>query len=294
MSVTENLMALGQWSVRLRPDVPQSIIDKLNFFSHVAITDGPEDIRITGDAALESARYVGVLTGRSKSGEDVVLSGAGMALWLGDADDKGAVIETPKSYAAQSFTSVIADLLAGSGVQPGTLHSVTGTYTGRHQYQTPRKAIDYVTSTMNAEWRMRGDGRLDAGTVAQLYPASPRAAVIAKARGTSSSLQALEGNAKTDSDVEDWTSRVLLLASQEEDTIATGSKDVTVNPYVDLFGNPVKRTRMISESETSSASAETRATLHLNRFARVVDSVVLNSTTHTVAGYLAVGEAFGN
>ena len=58
-------MALGQWSIRLRPDTPQNIVDRLNFFSHVAITDGPEDIRVTGDAVLESARYVGVLTGRN-------------------------------------------------------------------------------------------------------------------------------------------------------------------------------------------------------------------------------------
>lgn len=289
MAVTENLMAAGTWSVRLK-DVPQHILDRIGFFNHIAVTESPEDIRLSGDGVLASARYVGVLRGREDSGEGLTLSGAGMAVWLGDEEGKGAVIETLRTYNAQTLSSVITDLLAGTAIKPGTLHSVTGLYSGTHQWVTPRKAIDYVTSTMNAEWRVRGDGYLDVGQVEDLYPTEPRAGIFAKARGTSQNLKALPGAAKLATDVQDLTTRVVLLAEGEGISVATGSADVAT-PHVDIHGDPVKLTRVVSESGTSQGNATVRAQLQLNRFVNPRDAVTLNSTTHDiVAGSVVVGE----
>jgi hypothetical protein len=292
MAVTQTLMASGSWELQLVPETPQRVIDAIDFFGHVAITEAPEDIRTVGDNVLSEALYVGVIQGRAADTNGTQIAGAGMAIWLGDADGKGAVYETAKTYTGQTFTSVVTDLLTGTSVHVGTLSSVTGTYTGSHIYQTPRQAIDYVTSTMGAEWRVNGDGTLDAGLVTSLYRTTPRAGIFARARGTSLTTKAMPGAASLASDVEDFTTRVVLLATSTDTAVATGAADIAPakNPYKDLFGNTIKTTRLVSESTTSQGNANVRAQLQLNRFTGTRDAVTLNSTTHDVAGSLTVGE----
>lgn len=291
MTIQENLMAAGQWSVRLSKETPQNVLDKITNFSQVAVTEAPEDIRVAGDSVLSTALYVGLLRGTARKTDGVELSGAGLAVLLGDEDDKGKGVEDLLTFAAQTFTSTLTTMLTGQPIHVGTLNSVTGTFTGSFQYKTRRKAIDYVCSTMDAEWRVNGNNTLDAGTVAQLYPANPRAAIIAKARGLDTgTLRALPGTVETAQDVEDFTTKAVLLASSAETTIATGSATIGVNPYVDLYGNPLEWTRLISESETSSGNAFTRAQLQLNRFTSPRTAITLNSETHDVKGSLSVGE----
>lgn len=300
MTVNESLQALGSWSLRLVEGTPAAVLDSLDYFSHVAVVPGRVKPAAVGDYLLTAARYVGVLRGRSY-GQQAEMSGVGMAYWLGDEDDKGDVYETPVEFTtATGFGTVVAALLPAA-VQPGAIYSVGVTYTGRHVYETPRKALNYVCDTVSTdahpvEWRVNGNATLDAGRVEDLYDVTPSTIIVRKGAGADVSLRALPGELTTEQDLTDYTTRVVLLAEGEGESIATGSADASSVPaqYVDLYGNEVKLTRMVSESGTSTANAETRAQLALNRFSRGRRSLKLSASDYDIAQLAGSGRGSFN
>jgi hypothetical protein len=283
-------MGLGSWSVTLDEETPREILDRLDYFGHVAVVPGRVNPAEYGDSLLTMARYVGVLTKREF--DDIKrIGGQGMAVWLGDSDDKGEVFESPVTITAQTFPNAIRALLAGStAVVEGTLYSASGTYTGRHQWQSRRKAIDYVCSTKNCEWRVNNNATLDAGPAANLFVATPTCVIVRKGAGKDLALTGLAGDMQLTRDVEDWTTRVVLLAEGEGEATATGSANILSNPYLDIRGNPVKRTRLVSESATSTGNAQARAQLQLNRFTGTRNALRLVADDYEMDGSFAVGD----
>lgn len=291
MTVTEIKQAVGSWELRLREEkTPRAILDALTFFGHIALIPGKVDPAQYGDGLLAAARYVGVY--RSKDATDgFTLKGSGMAFWLGDEDDKGDIHETPVTLTDATFAASINALLPpGGAVISGTINSVPGAYTGTHQWETPRKSITYVTDTFGAEWRVNGNATLDVGTVAQLYVTDPRALLIPKGFGSDLQRKAIVGRFSMGTDVEDTTTRVVLLAEGQGDTIVTSAADAAPTPYMDIHGNPIKVTRVVSESGTETANAEARAQLQLNRFLNPRRSVGLNSDDYDINGVFRVGD----
>jgi hypothetical protein len=291
MGVTETLMAAGQWSLKVRPDTPAYIVDQLGYFGHVAVSVGRVDPRTAGDGILSFARYVGVLRGVTFDEQGYSLSGAGLATWLGDEDKKGGVLESLQTFTAQTFPTVVRALLPPAVVE-GTLHSVPGTYTGTHQWQSPREAIQYVCDTMGAEWRVNNDASLDAGLVADLYRTTPAAAIVKREAGRDMALIALPGRASLAEDVADFTTRVVLLAQGTGASTATGTADISpaLNPYKDLHGNTLVRTRLVSESSTDTGNAAARAQLALNQFTAPRDALTLNTSEYDIKGSVVVGD----
>lgn len=296
MTITQVKQALGSWEIRLRASTPREVLDALSPFGHLAVLPGRLDPAQYGDNLLRAARYVGVYRGRANA-DEFTLRGAGMALWLGDEDDKGYVYEAPVQITGLSFPDTVRALLpAGCPIVEGTLYpGVPGTYTGTSVWTTPRKALTFVADTMGSagnpvEWRVNGDGTLDAGPVASLYRTQPVAVVVRKGAGRDLSLVALPGKAELSTDVEDYTTRVVLLAQGTGDAVATGSADAAVVPYRDLRGNPVKLTRMVSESATDSGLASARAQLQLNRFTSPRQAVALSSSAYDITGDVVVGD----
>lgn len=288
MTVTEVNQAIGSWSLRLSDATPREILDALQYFGHIAIVPGgrvqPAEY---GDSLLTQARYVGVLRTR----DDLTIGGCGMAFWLGDEEGKGDVFETAVTLTGDTFADSITALLPPSGaVTAGTIHSIAGTYTGIHRYQTSRKAIGYVTQMFDAEWRVNGDGTLDAGTVAQLYRTTPQAFVVRRDEGRDLFYAALAGEMSMAKDSEDFTTRVFLLAEGEGDAIATGEADIPVNPYNDIHGNDVVLTRVVSESDTTAANADARAALILGMFSAERSSISLSSSVYDIKSNVVVGD----
>jgi hypothetical protein len=149
-------------------------------------------------------------------------------------------------------------------VVEGTFYSVAGTYTGRHRWESRRKAIDYICSTMGAEWRVNNNATLDAGPIGNLYVTTPACVIVRDgADGRDLTLAGLPGEMALARDVEDWTTRVVLLAEGEGDAVATGSANIASNPYLDIHGQAVKRVRLVSESGTVTGNAAARAQLQL-------------------------------
>jgi len=294
MAVTETLRALGGWSLQLVPEIPREVWDALTYFGHIAIHAGPVDPRRDGDALLTSARYVGVL--RDKTNEDTyTLGGPGMAMWLGDEDDKGPVIESLLTINNLSFENTLRAILppASSAILEGTYFNIGQNFTGTFQFVTQRQAVDYVTSTLGADWRVRGTGHLDAGLESSLFVTNPVAAVLRRDSGVEMAMRAFSGTLGTAQDVQDFTTRVVLL---EDDGaggfISVADADILpgLNPYKDVHGAAVRMTRMINETATDPTNADARAQLQLNRFTGTRDALTLSTDEYDLKGTVAVGD----
>jgi hypothetical protein len=297
MPVNEKLMELGSWSFELVDETPKTVLDQLQYFGHCAFIPGKVEPAQYGDELLDMARYVGVVTGKSVDHLRKVVSGQGMNVWLADSDGKGDLIETPIQITGQTFANAIRAILgSGTAVVEGTLYSgVPGVYTGRHVYQSRRKAIDFICTTMGGEWRVNGRGELDAGPATSLYNETPDTVIVRRrpnrhTDGDDLTMHGLRGDMGVASDVKDWTSRVLLLAEGEGDAIATASADNAANPYLDLRGEPVKRTRVISESTTAPGNAAARASYQLAKYVEPRSALTLTTDDYDVSGAFAVGD----
>ncbi|MER7814552.1 hypothetical protein [Streptomyces sp. NPDC096153] len=307
MSVSEILRKLGSWEIRLKPTIDRQTLDALQYFGHVVIVPG-RDIPVSqyGDQLLAIARYVGVVRTRTWGDDgrtnapldDLSVGGPGMAMWLGDEDGKGDVLENAVEAASASFAATVNMLLPASGAMvPGTIYPVAGLYSGRHIYETKREALDYLCDTMSTEsvpvsWRANGTGTVDAGPEADLFVTDPRCVIMARGPGEDMSMRALEGSTDVTRDAEDFTTRVLLLAEGEGASIATGSADINpgLNPYKDIRGNTLRMTRLVSESDTASGNAATRAQLQLNRFASIRNALTLSTADYDIQGTFRVGD----
>jgi hypothetical protein len=309
MAVNQVLGALGSWDITLTSTTPPDLWDTIDFFGHVAFIPGRLDPAQYGDNLLDAARYVGVVRKRDNSGGDrrtkVVeqgyeLGGVGMNFWLGDDEDKGDVYESPIAITSATFANAIRALLPASGaVTEGTLYNVPGTYSGRHQYETPRKAVQYVCDTFTASsgqkvgWRVNGDGTLDAGPEANLFVTDPHCVISRKTAGKDTSgIESVPGTFGISRDVEDFTTRVVLLAEGEGESIATGTADISpgLNPYKNLHGGALKLTRLASESDTGVTLADTRASLLLSQYTSSQDELVVETDNFYIEGSFNVGD----
>jgi hypothetical protein len=262
------------------------------YFGHIAIVPGTLNPVEYGDALLPAARYVGVYRSKDKAtNEDIVISGGGLEMWLGDEDGIGDVFETAVNLATATFPdSIRAVLPPGGSIIEGTLHSVAGTYSGTHQYVTPRKAIDYITQLFGAEWRVNNNGTLDAGVEADLFVTDPQTILVAKEDADDLRYKALPGRTTMGRDVEDFTTRVVVLGEGEGDTIAVGTADNPYNPYNDLHGNGVVVKRIVSESSTTGVNVNDRAAVILNQYAGERPKISLSTTRYDVKGDVSVGD----
>lgn len=304
MSVTEVLQGIGEWSLTLSKDTPKEILDQLDLFGHVAIHAGGVDPRITRDALLLDSRYVGVYRGRENAGATALtapgreetgnaytLKGPGMAFWLGDEDGKGHAIENPLVYNAQAFNTTVASLLPISTVA-GTIVNVPKTFSGTIQYLSPREALNYVCDTLSCAWRINGNASVDAGLESDLFTIIPEAALVRKGAGQDMFLKAFPGTMRTEVDMSDFTTRTVLLANGSEGATVTAAVNIAggLNPYKDLFGNALKLTRFVSESDTDTTNAAARAQLQQNRFSDAKRAITLGTSDYDVKGDVAVGD----
>lgn len=300
MSVTEVLEGLGSWRLQLVPETPRRIRDALGFFGHVAIVAGPVDVEASGDGLLAGARYVGVvreLPEPDEAGQQ--LAGSGMTFWLGDEDNKGYVIESELDLSGKTLTQAVTLILDPvNSVTIGTVHAHAGTLPAgtKFLYVSPRQALTDVCDAFGVEFRVNGNGSVDVGTQAELYQATPDAVVWRNSSGSDVDLKALTGQFDVDATVYDWSSRILMVGQtqgvEDEPTtfFVTADADLASNPFVDLFGNPVVSTRVVSDSTQTEGTAQARADLNLNRFGRIARSFTLSSADYDTEGSFSVGD----
>jgi hypothetical protein len=298
VSVTEVKQALGSWSLQLRDDTPRELLDQIgaNPFGHIAIVPGKVDPVAAGDGLLTSARYVGVYRHRRATTDGFELSGAGMAFWLGDEDGKGAVLVAAATSLGATFAQAVTSVVPTDRLTVGTIYSIpgSGTWTHSAQYQTCREALTYITDsystdTVPVSWRVNGNGTVDAGRDVDLFVTTPKALLVRKDSGRELQVTGLAGTLETEQDVEDYTTNVFLLAQGEGSSTVTASASAA-SSYLNLKGNAVQITRLVSEYETEAGNATARAQLQLNRFTSPRKAVALSTDEFDVKGTFSVGD----
>lgn len=280
-------MRPGTWSLSLSPDTPQSILDALDLsvaaFGHVIVTPAHLGTdAASGDTLLSVARYTGIITGRPSLFE---LSGDGLPAWLGDADNKGDVIESPVAKVSGSFSAWVTDLVP-SALSVGAVSTVAGALTQTFRWISRREALDFVTDYFGSEWRVNPDGSVDAGPQADLFVTDPSAIVQRWEGGRDIDVTGLYGDVAVARDVEDWTTRVVLLSES-----GVGAANISPAPvWRDLRGNVVKRTRIMESHETNPGNEAAVAQAQLNRFTAQRRAITLSSDQFDLGSDIAVGD----
>jgi hypothetical protein len=293
MSVKEVLSALGSWNVELTPALPEDVRTKIGFFGHVAVIRGRVDVDLHSDAdLLRAARYVGVIRDIDLE-EARSIGGAGMVFWLGDEDGKGQVLEAKVTLTNATLSAALTAVLPAA-VTLGTVYALTNPaarITRTFQYVTPREAVQAICDHFDVEFRVNGNGTIDVGRQDQLYSATPDSIVVRKGAGIDMDTVALGGRFGVQKSAVDYSDRILLVGKTQEDaTFVNGAIDAPVKPYRDLFGNTTRRTRMISESGTTTGTLAQRLQLQLNRYNRTATSLKVSAEDYEIEGNFVVGD----
>ena len=296
MTVNQRLMELGGWSLQFKDDAPESLGEDISYFDHIAVL--PARMSVLDDNLLTSARFVGVVRKKERS-ENLKVAGQSMAFWLGDENGGGPVFDVTnkKTFDASgddSLSEAVRALLPPSGaITEGVFTNPTGNpqFEGEFYWVSSREAIQYVCDTLGGEWRVNNDGTLDVGPDTDLFTVTtPTAAIIRKEGGDDPAVRILRGAMSTKEDVEDYTTKVLLLTEGYGTTIQEATSVAGSVPYTDIHGNTAEFTRMISEDNTSATNAQDRADAALNEFNENHRDISLDSEEYDVVGYFEPGD----
>jgi hypothetical protein len=305
--ITDKLQGLGQWNVTL-DGLPTDTFHKVELFGTVLVIPGrvstPE---ARTRAELEAiARYAGVVRSRTVDADDpasVMLRGVHLNYWLGDEDGKGSISETELAFTGlQDFSTTMSTLLFWHGfawhlpLNAGVITNPPsgGNYTGTHQWETLRSALDYITGVYgDAYWKVNTDRTIDIGPDTALFTTTPDALIVRRAAlaGGDMGLRAARGQLRTAEGVEDYTTAVTLLGQADGAAVVSGDVDDGASAdYTMPNGAGVQIRRVSTESGTEAANATARAQLQLNRFSSTRQQLTLSSDTHELAGQVSPGD----
>lgn len=295
MTVTERLMAPGQWAISLRNDTPISVRNKLVEFGHVVITSSWLDPYSMTDADLKgAARYTGIVRrSRWSTAGQYDLSGPGLAAWLGDENGKGRIsgVFTTHSYTAGTLTTWVTALIAPM-LSVGTIVNTATNVTWNAKWQTPRAALDYVCAVAGAEWRVNPDGTVDAGHVSTMWQVTPNDVIMRRAGAGNVALNGIEaGDLATERDSSTWTSWVVVFGQGDGTNIATGQANIS-SPYKDFLGNTAEVVGIVNAPSglPTSAALIAAANDQLTRNNTVLPQLSITSEMYDVGRYVRPGD----
>jgi len=241
-SVSEELGGSGSGTIRLRPDTPGYIRDRLSLsptaatpragFGSIFVTDGHRGPAPSFGAAQAGALWWGVLRERANNGLE--LSGPGPAWWFGDEDGKGR-LAAPATVAPFPYVvgyvspGSIQEQLAGAPGTPsfwasavantalitvGVVGATPGIpefgYWARGDQEPPRRWLQLAADAFGFEWRIRPTGVLDMATPAEIYGTATRLVVgshLWPGAMPSESLICTTGNVVFAESLAEWVSR---------------------------------------------------------------------------------------
>lgn len=282
MPITRRVMSQGDWSVRLRDDTPQSVLDSISTpFAEIVVTSGripAQQASISDTLALTAARYVGVVL---RPGPQLELGGAGHEWWLGD-DQGWQPLETAVVKSAGTLTQWVTDIIA-SPLSVGSI-SGAGTLAGRYHWVSRRQALDSVCRAFGVEWRVNNSRSVDTGTQATLYGTTPTALVVRRDGGREvASPFGVNGLVSARWNFENWAARVVVLGGRGRS--AAGS---TVT-YLDPAGTTVVRTRVVEAKDAPYGTETVVATSLRDLSNSTVREVSVDVLDYDVLGKVTPG-----
>ena len=286
--ITERLMSLGGWELRLSEDTPSTVLDAITPYSHVGIFPGLVDTQATDASILAQARYVGVVT---RPGPQRVIGGPGLAMWLGNAegvcfDVTGTAVlpATPVQIDTPSSLNAWVDdiILPGSPFARGTT-GPGGNMTGTFRWVSPREVLDVVAANYAAEWRINTTFTVDVSTVATLYGSTPTVVVSRRQSGRENVYTSVQGDIASLVDVDDYASKVTVLGRDGSGSSGGASS------YIGPTGTAITALRVLSAPDVPAGSETNTAATFLGRFSSVRREVTLRTDHWDVAGEIEVG-----
>ena len=302
-SYTEKLMAAGEWTLQLSPDTPRSTLERVldQWFGYVIITPTQLDPAIGFDGLVARARFTGIY--RRRAPEKLrTLSGASIAVLLGDEDQRGVIWESGFD-ATHNFADFVNTRILGSnrgqGIVTGTVGGAgAGTKTCRIMFgQTPREVLDYVCQVFKCEWRVNPNFTLDAGPQANLYNTAGRLAVVDRGGGNDLATAGILANIEATGSVEHRSERVVVKADNGQ--IGTAWVDTFVEPnypqyWTKVAGLPVRWTIGINNGNAPDGVAA--FDVADNQLAKVREprfSVEVSSGQYEIGRWFGVGDVIG-
>ena len=254
MSVTEKLMAPGQFNVQLDKTItPNTIINQLDAWGNIVIVPADLNVQEFSDATLlGAASYVGIVYSLEIGDEEnVVLNGQGMVAYLGTSDSTGMPIaETGGPTGVRSYTNeTLENVLDTTGTPKGLLRDESGNqgpikkgtitdtgtnYTGSHYTESALKAIKYVCQEVGAEFKISTTGFLSAGPSSSLFAGhstDPTSIIVRNQSGEDPNITGLTTTSLVAQyDASEFVNKVELVASKYGYEANYGQATASSNP----------------------------------------------------------------
>lgn len=168
MSVTQTHMAASGFDVALRDTgMIADVLGRVNPYDHIAIVPKALDVTPNLRNITNVATFVGRLDQIEADGGSVVLSGPGIAVWLGDGSGRGAF----PSAALSNTDATVANHLANNmppltnGLRRGVTANLQTAQVRfrRDRFVTWRQAFDNLSEQCDVtmEWRVNPNGTVD-------------------------------------------------------------------------------------------------------------------------------------
>lgn len=281
MPFTSRLMAQGDWSLRLRDDTPQSILNQIATpYALVVITPGRIGTGGSGlsDATmLAAARYTGVLL---RPGPQRELGGAGLAWFLGD-DEARFGLEAAVN-GTRSLSSWLTALMP-SWLTAGTV-SGAGNVTGEFRWVSRRQAIDAVCQAFGVDWRLNPNLTYDVAATTTLWPATP-SAILVRRQGPRElgPIQGVTGDVSIAFNWENYLSRVVAIGN-------TGrSSSGGASAFFEPGGSALTINKIVSVPEAQPGTETVLAGQVLAQANSTVRTVSVSVSDYDLSGRLSVG-----
>ena len=286
--ITDTLMATGSWSLRLKDETPQIVLDALDWTRVTAVGFGHLFVfpaRVNAPALsttqlLKSSRWTGVLLEWSDAR---TIAGAGPAWWLGDASSVGDIISSPIARTAGTLTQWVSDLRPAS-LNAGTVTDPGGTATGSYQWVTRREALEAIADSFGVEWQVTPALALNVGISTALWASDPTVLVLPRFEGRDGTYRGLDAlGVKRAQDLREYANAAHVLGPSTV-TTATGASG-----FLDINGNAVTRGVVVNASSAVPGSESTVATNERTLRSSTRRHVVLSSDSHDIAGDVQPG-----
>lgn len=284
MPITERLMSLGDWSIKLRDDTPLEIRQAIKPFGQVVVTSARfPGSTVNWTTVLGSALWTGVCL-RPPGGPQYEIGGVGLAWYLGD--DKGGgpgYVHSGFTVNAGSVSSAVSTILTGSGISSGTISAgtVEAWLTGPI---TRREALGGLIRQLGFEWRILPNFVLDMGTAATLFGSTPTGIIVRTVGPREiAAPYGVVGSVESTWDYEDYASKVYLFSTQ-----GIGQSGGT-SAYRDALGNVMTISAIREEADAPAGSQNTIADWWLGQVNRPVRTVTATSTQYAITGTVSVG-----
>jgi len=233
-------MAQGSFEVPLKMTVPLSLWKKLEPFGHIVVFGQNLNPNEIGDqAALDAARYSGVLLGKDTSGEGVTLSGCGMTWWLGDDLDNGPMVENKVVLTGATLSEAISAVLPDS-ITVGTINNAgLSTFTGDFHWVTPLEAIREICLALGAEFRVNPNGTIDAGLKENVFViTNPEVVMVRRGFGTDHQYKSVPvTNMRSWLDAREYVTKVSAVIKELDGTRTLVDSSTRDPNWVDIHGN---------------------------------------------------------